>query len=533
MVLTDKGAKADSVSSLEDILNIETPDELLDFLSSDSSIEKDVLVMTKRINRKSDQPDLRLSSREFIKNMHEKLCVKFGGVYINGDLNINAELDVSTGDVVYDKMTELNNGLKSADKAKLVSLEDYSRFVMPLKFRGTYFGNVVFDKKEFSLTDVAVIMDCVFEFSRRIHNSIDNHNLRKLVDRDSLTGLFNRRKFDIDYATYKQNLDNHGQQFAVIFGDVDYFKQINDRYGHKYGDYVLREVGALIMRNIREVDLPYRYGGDEFAVILPGASEREADTIARRVNDAVREKVFKSDLPTDKASLKYMGRRDSSKIRTTLSAASSETEGKGTDILQAADDRLILIKRYCKNAVISKSKRDIYTDVAGLRDFMDFLDNKIIQCNRDSRNLAVMLFDVVKFSEIIKNYGSDTAWDTFYSVARHFYEQRHHFDYVARVCDRDNMVVSMSSNDSPGEFYKTVQRTAKEWASKLSNTVWKIKGNDIKMDFAVGGCVYIPSGQTDREQFAKKPELLFGFAENRAGEAGDIAERIKIELYSS
>jgi len=519
--------------SIEDILDIENPEELLDFLSKSPSIDKDVLIMTKRINRKVDQPDLRISSKEFIKNMNEKLSVTFGGVYINGDLNVNAELD-SSGNIVYDKVTA--EDIIKTDRAKIMPLGSQARLVMPLKFRGQYFGNVVLDKDKYSVSDIAIIMDCVFEFSRHIHNTAETEALRKLVDLDPLTGLYTRRKFEQDYITFKQNLENLGQQFSVIFGDIDRFKNINDTYGHPYGDYILNTVGQIVKRTLRNVDRAYRYGGEEVVAILPGTSNQEADNIARRINDAIRSYRFgPAHLSREDACRCYDGRRNSQKVRMSMGvASSSDPEAKGKDIVMAADELLLKVKRYCRDAVMSNSRRDIYTNIAGLQDFMDFIGNKIMQCNRDSSSMAVLLFDVVKFSETVSNLGSDDAWDSFYNVARWFFDERHHFDYVARVCDRDNMVVSFSSKDDADKFLAHARHVADDWHNKVSCRQWPAGGNRISLDFAVGGCVYHPSLlHTDKDYVAKRPELLFGFAENMANVAGDMEERLKVELYTA
>lgn len=111
--------------------------------------------------------------------------------------------------------------------------------------------------------------------------------LQSLADTDPLTWLYNRRHFDrrleaeADRALRSQHL------LALLLMDLDRFKGINDRFGHRVGDQVLKAVAGAIKVAIRRYDVPTRYGGDEFAVILPEADTEAAATVARRVLQAV------------------------------------------------------------------------------------------------------------------------------------------------------------------------------------------------------------------------------------------------------
>src|SRR4051812_248741 len=93
--------------------------------------------------------------------------------------------------------------------------------------------------------------------------------LRELTIRDELTGLYNRRHFSARLAQIREESDREGEQFALLMIDLDNFKRINDSKGHRAGDDVLRRVGGVLRENFREADVPCRYAGDEFTVILP------------------------------------------------------------------------------------------------------------------------------------------------------------------------------------------------------------------------------------------------------------------------
>lgn len=132
------------------------------------------------------------------------------------------------------------------------------------------------------------------ELEAKLIRNIGERNLRRELSRlsmtDSLTGLYNQREF---YIRLKQEIVRSVRQkhpLGVILVDLDNFKEFNDRHGHVAGDGVLRFVGRAISKSIREgVDTGYRYGGDEFAVILIDSDLAIAEEIGKRIQQAISE----------------------------------------------------------------------------------------------------------------------------------------------------------------------------------------------------------------------------------------------------
>ena len=116
----------------------------------------------------------------------------------------------------------------------------------------------------------------------------EHEQIRRAVETDALTGVANRRAFDRHVEAYASGDDDRGR-VAVLFIDLDEFKEVNDSLGHAVGDTMLQGIAQAIAGNAREDDLIARIGGDEFAVLLPGAGTEDAERAARRIIDAVRD----------------------------------------------------------------------------------------------------------------------------------------------------------------------------------------------------------------------------------------------------
>jgi diguanylate cyclase (GGDEF)-like protein/PAS domain S-box-containing protein len=115
---------------------------------------------------------------------------------------------------------------------------------------------------------------------------------QKLVEmnmRDALTGFYNRRYMEIKLTEEFSRAKRYGRDFSLIIFDLDFFKKVNDEHGHQCGDFVLRSVCFRISSNMRNVDLLFRYGGEEFCCILPETGLESAMLVAERFRKAIME----------------------------------------------------------------------------------------------------------------------------------------------------------------------------------------------------------------------------------------------------
>lgn len=110
---------------------------------------------------------------------------------------------------------------------------------------------------------------------------------RAKASKDALTGVFNRRHFEETFPKLLQLSRNRGENLVVLMVDVDYFKNLNDTLGHAAGDELLRSIGQILRSSVRETDMVYRYGGDEFIVLLMGSDITSAKILSDRLKHLI------------------------------------------------------------------------------------------------------------------------------------------------------------------------------------------------------------------------------------------------------
>ena len=173
--------------------------------------------------------------------------------------------------------------------------------------------------------------------------ALDNARLHRIVERqalvDGLTGLANRRQCEDTLASELARLERFGGPLALVVADLDWFKDVNDRYGHPSGDAVLREFAALLHETVRDVDLAGRWGGEEFLLILPGTDLEGGARVAERIRVALAGRIVLSS--------------DGSPIPVTASFGVAATPPATTaaELFSAADGALYEAKRNGKNRV--------------------------------------------------------------------------------------------------------------------------------------------------------------------------------------
>ena len=178
-----------------------------------------------------------------------------------------------------------------------------------------------------------------------LENATNHERLKRVGLTDSLTGVNNRRFFDQRLGEEVARARRSGEPLACLFLDIDHFKRINDRHGHRVGDRVLSEVATLIREQLRSTDVLGRYGGEEFAALLVNAQKEMALEIAERIRGAIEAKRFE--------------REDGGWLSATISIGVSSLRGDdgnaehlAEELVDRADQALYLAKNAGRNRVV-------------------------------------------------------------------------------------------------------------------------------------------------------------------------------------
>lgn len=172
--------------------------------------------------------------------------------------------------------------------------------------------------------------------------------LDRLASTDPLTGLHNRRSLQEDLATLHARSRRYRRAYSILMCDIDHFKAYNDRFGHPAGDDVLRAVAAALVCQIREGDGAYRYGGEEFLVLLPEQTQEAAAAAGERIRLAVEELGIPHPMSSSDGMLS---------ISVGVAVYIPDEERSEDEVVSAADTALYQAKELGRNTVVSSSNR--------------------------------------------------------------------------------------------------------------------------------------------------------------------------------
>ena len=184
----------------------------------------------------------------------------------------------------------------SSHSEKIYSLTNHSVLCAPLKARNKVLGviELIYEPGSRQVTDHdMIIFTTLADYAAiSLENSRIYSKLQEISIIDDVTGLYNSRYMHNIMEMELDRAKRYNSRLSIIFMDLDFFKKINDTYGHLVGSRLLHEIASVMNNQIRKVDYLCRYGGDEFVLILPNTTKAGAYKVALRLKQAIKEHVF-------------------------------------------------------------------------------------------------------------------------------------------------------------------------------------------------------------------------------------------------
>lgn len=281
----------------------------------------------------------------------------------------------------------------------LTNVQTHSIIIVPLRSMDIDFGWLVV----FSSRDIAQDTEINFLklFAQQIELAITIADLFEAVKNqavtDALTTLYNRRYFEESLNKEVTRAKRMNQPFTIISLDLDYLKQINDKYGHSYGDLAITTVAEVLKKNARSIDVAARIGGEEFNVLLPGVDSNGGLIAAERIRSAI------ASCKLDKIG----------QITASIGVATFlDHSDKIDELLEIADQAMYIAKRNGRNRVqIAKPIAEIAWQEVAINTFMDILSKKRIPISKEISN---KLCSKLSHSSVDEN---TTPKEMLYSIA--------------------------------------------------------------------------------------------------------------------
>jgi len=217
-----------------------------------------------------------------------------------------------------------------------------------LRLAGEFLGELIFTRRRrFAEQEMEHLENLMGQLIYPLRNAVWYQRALQAAKVDPLTGAHNRAAMNDTIQREVELAHRHQSALSVIMFDLDHFKQINDNYGHVTGDEVLRECVNLCNHALRATDLLFRYGGEEFVVILPGVNAEGAALAAERLRGVIEKHVFQSGQST---------------VPVTTSAGTASLTMRDTteSMIERADKALYSAKNAGRNCVVS-SEEEIKT----------------------------------------------------------------------------------------------------------------------------------------------------------------------------
>lgn len=307
---------------------------------------------------------------------------------------------------------------------------------------------------------------------------------------DSLTGLANRRAFDDEMRRRCSEAQRKGTPLSLIIMDIDHFKKFNDTHGHQAGDEVLRLIGQKLYEVCREMDLPCRYGGEEFTVVMPATPIEDAKGAAERVRKAIAA-----------MSISFEGKN--LKVTTSIGLAQFTDSDDTMMLVRRADDALYAAKAAGRNSGYwhdGQQSHPLATPLQQTRNrrvgdqvatpFLDSLPNRtkfaealrrrIAESVRTEQPIVVLVVELDGYHALQNRFDADVANAALDAVATLMRNSLREMDLVARLSDSRFAVML------PGNTLDTADTVVSRLSNALSQCPLQIGSQLIDLELNAG-----------------------------------------------
>lgn len=265
------------------------------------------------------------------------------------NLDMGSQLEPGAG-LAFVALTQskslIENDVSVVDSYIAGFLETKSEMCVPLIFFGEKLGVLALDSAShdaFDQEDVQPLESVADICAAAIQNAHYFEKMKQLAYVDGLTGIFNRRYFEMRIAEELERASRFAGRMSVIMVDIDHFKRLNDEFGHLLGDEVLRDVSNILKQQLRKADMVCRYGGEEFAIVVPETTGANALVVAEKLRRQIETHPFPG-VPRP--------------VTISCGVADYPTHGNSRDeVVAAADSALYLAKQAGRNQVVAASGR--------------------------------------------------------------------------------------------------------------------------------------------------------------------------------
>jgi diguanylate cyclase len=314
---------------------------------------------------------------------------------------------------------------------------------------------------------------------------------------DSLTGLANRRAFDDELKRRFSEWQRKGTPCTLVMLDIDFFKKFNDTHGHQVGDDVLKQVAKVLAEQSREMDLPCRYGGEEFGVILPATEAVKACAVAERVRAAI-------EASTTNSAGKSL------KVTCSLGVAEFMDDGDIARLIRHADDALYTSKKAGRNCghwntgtahvpITRPEEATVAPPPAAAptpapeppktaepapspngATFIQLLKRRVTESNRFGIPISIMFLRIEDIDIVNRKYGSAIARQMVDTAAPAFQKCLREMDVMTKL-ENGEIVIMM-----PGSGRSEVARVAKRMQAATANCILPVMDRELTVRFTHG-----------------------------------------------